>query len=225
MTNLDNMLKSRDITLPTKVCLDKAIVFPVVMYGCECWTLKKAKRWKKLMLLKCVAGEDSWESLELQGDPTSPSYRKSVFNVHWKDWGWSWNSNILATWCKELTHLKRPWGWEILKAGGEGDNRRWDGWMASWTQWTWVWVNSGSWWWTRRPGMLQSTELQRVGQDWATELNWRNLCHLKTMKIFARRIPRRWLNLTWQIREGAVADKSSKVSSFHFTYLLPCSSK
>ena len=73
---------------------------------------------------------------------------------------------------EELTHLKRPWCWERLKVGGEGDERGWDGWMASLTQWTWVWVNSQSWWWTGRPGMLQSMGLQRVGHNWATELNW-----------------------------------------------------
>ena len=72
------------------------------------------------MLLNCGVGEDSWESLELQGDPTSPSYRRSVLGVHWKEWCWSWNANTLATWCKELTHWKRPWCWERLKAGGEG---------------------------------------------------------------------------------------------------------
>ena len=77
-----------------------------------------------------------------------------------------------ATWCKELTHWKRPWCWERLKAGGEGDDRGWRGWMASPIQWTWVWVGSRSWWWTGKPGMLQSMGLQRVGHDWATELNW-----------------------------------------------------
>ena len=91
---------------------------------------------------------------------------------HWKDWCWSWNSNTLATWCEELTHLKRPWCWERLRAGGEGDDRGWDGWMASLTQWTWVWVDSGSWWWTGRPGVLWFMGSQRVGHDWATELNW-----------------------------------------------------
>ena len=74
-----------------------------------------------------------------------------------------------ATWYEELTHLKTPWCWEGLKARGKGDNRGWDGWVASPTQWIWVWVNSGSWWWTRRPGMLQSTGSQRVGHNWATE--------------------------------------------------------
>ena len=123
------------------------------------------------MLLDCGVGEDSWESLGLQGDPTSPSGRRSVLGVHWKDWCWSWNSSTWATWCKELTHWKRPWCWERLRAG-EGDNKGWDGWMASPTQWTWVWVNSGSWWWTGRPGVLWSIGLQRVGHNWATELNW-----------------------------------------------------
>ena len=75
-----------------------------------------------------------------------------------------------ATWCEELTHLKRPWCWGRFKAG-EGDDRGWDGWMASLTQWTWVWVNSGSWWWTGKPGMLQFMGSQRVRHDWATELN------------------------------------------------------
>ena len=74
-------------------------------------------------------------------------------------------------WCEELTHEKRPWCWERLRAGGEGDNRGWDGWMALLTQWTWVWVSSGSWWWTGKPGVLQSMGLQRVGHHWATELN------------------------------------------------------
>ena len=89
-----------------------------------------------------------------------------------KDWCWSWNSHTLTTSCEELTHWKRPWCWEGLGAGGEGDDRGWDGWMASPTRWTWVWVNSGSWWWTGRPGMLWFMGSQRVGHDWATELNW-----------------------------------------------------
>ena len=127
---------------------------------------------EELVLLNCGVGEDSWESLGLQRDPTSPSLRKSVLSIHWKDWCWSWNSNTLAAWCEELTYLKRPWCWERLKAGGEGDNRGWDGWMALLTQWTWVWVNSRGWWWTGRPGVLQFTGSQRVGHDWMTELNW-----------------------------------------------------
>ena len=79
------------------------------------------------------------------------------------------------TWCEELTHWKRPWCWERLKVGGEGDNRGWDGWMVSPTQWTWVRVSSGRWWCTGRPGMLQSMGSQRVAHDWATELNWKSI--------------------------------------------------
>ena len=124
------------------------------------------------MLLNCGVGEDSWESLGLQGDPSSPSWGKSVLNILWKDWCWSWNSDTLSTWCEELTHLKRLWCWERLRAGGEGDDRGWDGWIALPTQWTWVWVNSRSLWWTERPSVLQSMKSQRVGHDWVAELNW-----------------------------------------------------
>ena len=107
MTNLDSLLISRDMTLPTKVCLVKArlLIFPVVMYECDSWTRKLSA--KELMLLNCGVRKDSWESLGQQGDPTSPSLRKSVLNIHWKGWCWSWNSNTLATWGEELTHLKR----------------------------------------------------------------------------------------------------------------------
>ena len=87
------------------------------------------------------------------------------------DWCWSWNSGTLATWCEELTHLKRPWSWERLKVGREGDDRGWDGWMASLTG---IWASSGSWWGTGMDGMCQSMGSQRVGHDWATELNWGN---------------------------------------------------
>ena len=93
---------------------------------------------KELMLLNYGAGEDSWESLGLKGDQTNQSSRKSVLNIHWKDWCWNWSYNTLATWCEELTQRKRSWCWEILKAGGEGDNRGWDGGMASLTQRTWI---------------------------------------------------------------------------------------
>ena len=127
---------------------------------------------EELMLLNCGVGGDSWESLGLQGDPTSPSYRRSVLGVHWKDWFWSWNSNTLATWCKELTHLKRHLMLEKIEGRRRRDGRGWDGWMASLTQWTWIWVNSGSSWWTGRPGVLRFMGLQRVGHDWVTELKW-----------------------------------------------------
>ena len=86
------------------------------------------------MLLNCDVGEDSWESLGLQGDPTSQSQRKSILNIHWKDWCWSWSSNTLAAWCEELTPWKRPWCWERLKVGEEGADRGWDE-MVGWYHW------------------------------------------------------------------------------------------
>ena len=176
MTNLDLIKKSRDITFPTKVCLVKAMVFPVVIYGCESWTIKKAERrrtdafelWYRRRLLRV-----SWTARRSNQSilkEMNPEYSLEVlffFNIHW-----SWNSNTLATWCEELTHLKRSWFWERLKPGGEGDNRGWDCWMASLTWWTWVWLSSRSWWWTGKPGMLQSMGSQRVGYDWVTELHW-----------------------------------------------------
>ena len=134
--------------------------------------LERKLRAKEWMLLNCGVGEDSWESFGLQADPTSPFWRRSALGFLWKEWCYSWNSSTLATSCEELTHWNRLWCWEGLWAGGEGDARGWDGCMASLTRWTWVWVNSGSWWWTGRPGVLRFTGSQRVGHDWATELNW-----------------------------------------------------
>ena len=161
MTNLDSMLKSRDITLPTKVHLVKAVVFPVVMYGCENWTIKKAERrridtfelwcWKRL--------ESSLVCREIQ--PVNPKGNQSWIFIGRAD-----AEADVKNWL-----IWRPWCWERLEVGGEGDDNGWDGWMASPTQWTLVWVNSGSWWWTGRPGVLQSMWLQRVGHDWATELD------------------------------------------------------
>ena len=173
MINLDSILKSR-ITLWTKVHLVKAMVFPVVMNICESWTIKKAECQRiDAFALWC------WRRL-LRVPWTARRYNQSILkeiilNVHWKDWCWNWNSNTLATWCEELTQWKRPWCWERLKVGREGNNRRLDGWMASLTWWTWVCASSGSWWWTGRPGILQSMGLQRVGPDWETELNWTKL--------------------------------------------------
>ena len=170
MTNLDSILKNKDITLSTKVHLVKAMVFPVVMYGCGSWTIKRAERrridafelwcWRRLLRVTWTA----WRSNQSILREICPGYSLEGLMLKLK--------LQLATWCKELTHFKRPWCWERLKAGGEGDDRGWDGWIASPTQWTWVWVNSRNWWWTGRPGVLQLMGLQRVGHDWATELNW-----------------------------------------------------
>ena len=171
MTNPDSILKSRDITLPTNVHLVKAIVFPVVMYGCESWTIKKAE-------CQRIDAFELWCLRRLLRVPwTARTSHQSILkeiilNIHWKDWCWSWNYNILPTWCDELTHWKRPWCWERLKAGGEGDDKGWDGWMESLNQWTWVWASSRCWWWTGKPGVLQSMVFQWVGYSW-TELTLR----------------------------------------------------
>ena len=148
------------------------MVFPVIMYRCESWTLKKAECWR-IDALNWDVGEDSWESLGLQGDPTSLSYRRSVLDVHWKNWCWSWNSNTLATWWEELTHLKRPWFWERLRAGGEVVDRGWDGSMASLTRWTWVgWtpgVGDG------QGGLVCCCSRGLKESDMTEQLNWTEL--------------------------------------------------
>ena len=155
-----------------KVHLVKAMVFPVVMYGCDNWTTKQAD-WAKNWCFWTVVLEKTLES---------PLDCKDIQPVHSKgDQSWVFIGRtdveaetpiLLATSCEELTHWKRPWCWEGLGAGGEGVNRGWDSWMASPTQWTQVCVGSGSWWWTGRPGVLRFMGSQRVGHDWATELNW-----------------------------------------------------
>ena len=177
MTNLESIFKSRDITLPTKVRLVKAMVFPVVMYGCESWTVKKAEHqridafelwcWRRLLRVPWTARRPNQSILKeispgcsLEGLMLKLKLQYFGYLMQWVD---SW---------------KRLWCWEGLGAGGEGDDRGWDGWMASPTRRTWVWVNSGSWWWTGRPGVLQFMGLQRVGHDWATELNWTKLVNL-----------------------------------------------
>ena len=176
MTNLDGILKSRDITFPTKVRLVKAMVFPVFVYGCESWTLKKADHrridafelwcWRRLLRVPWTARRSNQSILK----EISPECSLEGLM-------WIWNSNTLATSCEELTHWKILWCWDGLRAGGEGDNRGWDGWMASPTRWTWVWVDSGSCWWTGRPGVLWFMGSQRVRHDWVTELNWTELSH------------------------------------------------
>jgi len=117
----------------------------------------------------CGAGEDSWKSLGQQGDPTSQSKGRSTLNIHWKDWRWSWSSNILVIWCEQMTHWISPWCWETLTAEGEECIRGWDGWTVLLMKRTWTWANSGRWWGTEKPGMLQSMGSWRVGYYWMTE--------------------------------------------------------
>ena len=142
MTNLDSILKkNRDIALLTKIHLVKAMVFPVVMCGCESWTISKAEHqridafelwcWRRLLRVPWTAKRSNQSILK----EISPEYSLEGLMLKLK-------LSILASWCEELTHWKRPWYWERLNAGGEGDGREWDSWIASLTQWTWVWASS-----------------------------------------------------------------------------------
>ena len=117
--------------------------FPVVMYECESWTIKKAEC-RRIDAFELWCWCWTLERVPWTARRSNQSILKEISPKYsTEDWGWSWNSKTLATWCEGLTHLKRPWCWERWKAGGEGDNRGWDGWMASLTQWTWVWASSG----------------------------------------------------------------------------------
>ena len=167
MTNLDSILKSKDITLPTKVCLVKVMFFPGVMYGYEIWTIKKAECqridvfemwcWRRLLRVPWTARRSN------QSIP-----KKISLNIHWKDWCWSWSSNTLVTWCKKPTHWRRAWCWERLKAGGEVGNRGWDDWMASLTHWTRVWANSRRQWRTECRTAAVHGVAKSDTTDWTT---------------------------------------------------------
>ena len=189
MTNLDSKLKSRDVTLPTKVHLVKAMVFPVVMYRCESWTTKKAEHqrinafelwcWRRLSRVPWTARRSSQSILQ----EISPecSLEGLILKLKLQYFGHlMWRADSFE---KTLMLGK-------IEGRRTKDDRGWDGWMASLTQWTWVRVNSRSWWWTGRPGMLQSLESQRVGHDWAPELSWTNL---RIAPILRRKQERRLL--------------------------------
>ena len=137
------------------------------MYGCESWTIKKAEC-QKNWCFRTVVLEKTLES------PLDCKEIQPVLPKGDHPWVFIGRTDVEAEtpWCKELTHLERPWCWERLRAGGEGDDRGLDDWMASPTRWMWVWAISGSWWWTGKPGVMQSKGLQRVWHDWVTELNW-----------------------------------------------------
>ena len=138
---------------------------PVVMYGCESWNINKAEHqsigafepwcWRRLLWVPWTARRSNKSILK----EISPEYSLEGLMLKLK----------LQYWCKELTHWKRPWWWERLRAGGEGGDRGWDGWMALLTQWTWVWAKSGRWWRTEKPGVLQFMGSQRVAHDLANE--------------------------------------------------------
>ena len=172
MANLDSILKSKDIISPTNVHLVKAMVFPVVLYRCESWTIKKDEHWiidafelwcwRRLLRVPWTARRSNQSILK----EISPGC--SLVGLMLK-----LNSSTLATWCEVLTHWKRPWCWERLRAGGEGDDRGRHGWMVSPTRWPWVWVSSGSWWWTGKHGVLHSVGSQIL--DTTEQLNWTEL--------------------------------------------------
>ena len=165
------VLKTRDITLPIKIHIVKVMIFPVVMYGCESWTIKKAKSWRidafelwcwrRLLRVPWTTRRSDQSILK----EISPEYSLEGLMLKLK-------LQYLATWYEELTHWKRPWCWEREKVGAEEDDRGWDGWMTSSTRWTWVWTSSRRWWWTGKPGVLQSMGSPRVRHNWETELNW-----------------------------------------------------
>ena len=248
MTNLNSILKSRDITLPTKVHLVQAMVFPVVMYGCESWTIKKAKCWRidafelwcwrRLLrvpwtlkglsrrsnqsILKEISPGCSLEGLmlklKLRASPVAQMVKRlpaiwetQVWSLGWEDllekeiathssipaWripgteepgrlqsmgsqrvGHDWATSLHFTWCEELTHWKRPWCWERLRTG-EWDDRGWDGWMPSPTQWTWVWVDSGSCWWTGRPCRAA---VHGVAKSWTWLNDWTELRRVQKLE-------------------------------------------
>ena len=140
------------------------MVFPVLIYRSESWTIKKTECWRIFafelwywqILLRVPWTERRSNQSMLKEINPEHSLEELMLKLSW--------------WCEEMTHWKRPWCWDRLKAGGEGENRLWDGWMASPTRWTWVWASSGSWWWTGRPGVLQSMESQRVRHSWVTDM-------------------------------------------------------
>ena len=171
MTNLDSILKSRDITLPTKVCVVKATVFPAIMFGCESWTIKKAERrrieafelwcWRRLLRVPWTARRSNQSILK----EISPEYSLQGLILKLK-------LPYFGHLMRRTDSLKKTLILRKIEGRRKGDDRRWDGWMASSTWWTWVWAGSRGWWWTGRPGMLQFLGSQRVGHDWVTELNW-----------------------------------------------------
>ena len=172
MTNLDSVSKSRDITLLTKFCLVKAMIFPLVMYGCESWSTKKAEHWR-------IDTFELWCWRRLVRVPwTARRSNQSILKEISSEY--SLEELMLKLKLQYVGHLiqradslKRPWCWEGLKVGGEGDDRGWDSWMVSLIQWTWVKLREVAR--TGKPGVLQSMGSQRVGHDWATKVNWTEL--------------------------------------------------
>ena len=170
MTNLDSVLKNRDVTdrgpSSQSYGFSSSRVWMWELDYKESWALKNSCLWT-VVLEKTL--ESPLDCKEIQ--PVHPKGDQSWIFIGRTD-AEAETPNTWATWCEELTHLKRLWCWERLKVGGKGDDRGWDGWMASPTWWMWVWASSRTRWRTGKPAVLQSMGSQRVGHDWATELNW-----------------------------------------------------
>ena len=202
------------------------------MYGCESWTTKTVEWrrtgafelwfWRRLLRVSWIARRSN------QSIPKEISPEYSL-----KDWRWS--SNTLAIWWEELTHWKRSWSWERLKAGGEGDDRGWDGWMAPLTQWTWVWASFWSWWWTGKPGVLHAvhgvekswtrlsdwTDWLTIWADIRINLEWKAvMCNGDGEHMSVRRCKCESAHVCGGVHiEGRVCTKSSKEWQFHLDSL------
>ena len=215
MTNLDSVFKSRDVTLPTKVCLVKAVVFPVVMYGCESWTIMKAESrltdafelqcWRRLLRVPWTARRSNHSIPK----DISPEFSLEGLILKLK-------LQFFGHLMQRADLLKRPCCWERLKARGEGDDRGWDGWMASRTGWTWVWASSGRWWWTGRPGVLPSKGHTRPS-NW-TERNW-----LKPLQfpywVFAWQKVNRGFCVFLKVEEEAIINCHSWQTTWYFSQI------
>ena len=193
--------------MPTRVQLVKAMDFPVVKYGCESWTIKKADCqrisafelwcWRRLLGVPWIARRSNqWE--------ISPEYSLEGLMLKLK-------LQYFGHLMQRTDSLEKTLCWERLKAGGEGDDREWDGWMASLTRWTCIWISSGSWWWTGKPGVLHSIGSQRVRHDWGTELNWTHIYgdnYIYNIQCY------KWIKSSYK-----QAKYYSNYLSYHFKYI------
>ena len=186
MTNLDSIFKNRGITLPKKVSLVKAMVFPEVMYGCESWTIKKAECrridafelwcWRRLLRVPWTARRSNQPMVK----EISPEYSLEGLMLKLK-------LQYFGHLMQRTDSLEKTLMLERLKVGGEGDDQGWDGWMASLTQWTWVWVNSRSWWWTESLVCCSP-----AGHDWATELKGSSVTFTQIFLWLKRQFHQLW---------------------------------
>ena len=181
MTNLDNLLKSRGITFPTKVHVVKARAFPVVIYRCESLTVKKAEYWRIDAFQLCVR-EDFCKFLGLQGRSNQSILKEISPGCSLEGLMLKLKLQYFGYLMQRTDSLKKTLMLEKIKGRWKRGDREWDGWMDSPTQWTCIWAHYGSWWWAGRPGVLQFMESQRVSDSWVTELNWTELKTVGTLE-------------------------------------------